>query len=196
MRTSPISHADAARPGRQGPTRARPVLLADVLPRLPRLRCGACRGRVVLEPPGLYERAYLSCRDCRREFNEVVARLPRQFVPLAYDETHRRPGRPPKAPPPPGDPARWHRPPTPCADCGEPAAGTRCRPCSAANVATKWPRLIDLLADGLPMRVADIMAALGISDASLRQFVHKARCAGYLIETNRLHGTYQIVRQP
>lgn len=68
------------------------VALEAVVPILPRLRCGHCRARLLVEPQTLRP-GRLYCADCGRDYAEVVDLLRPRFNPGAGEPPRR--GRPP-----------------------------------------------------------------------------------------------------
>lgn len=97
------------------------LTLAVVLPLLRRLRCGACRGKIKLDPP-TYWPGYLYCVACGRQFNEVVAELAVR-APLTGEDMRPKRGRP------------WPSvdPNAPCIDCRAACRSTGKRVCSACS---------------------------------------------------------------
>lgn len=151
--------------------------------------CGTGRLNFDIDAPyGLRKAGEVTCRSCSRVQVRLKAdnteRAP--LPPPTPEELTPRRGRPPKPVPPPA---------FVCVACGAPSRKRHCLACTNAERA-KWPRLVALLADGLPMRAQDIKAALGISDESLRQFVHKARLAGHPIRSGLPFGTYRLEARP
>lgn len=176
--TQPIAY-------RQSPVTMPTLEMRAVLPLLPRLKCGECKGRIDLDPP-THKAGVLFCMWCAREYNLVVERIA-VLRPLAPEEAHPKRGRPPKP-----TPAYTSKSRRPCVHCGAPSKRGRCADCYRAHL-TRWTDLLPLLADGRPHRVRDLKAALGgISDESLRQFVRQARLAGHPIRSGLPFGTYRL----
>lgn len=167
------------------------LTLNAVLPRLSRLRCDACRGRIMLHPP-TFELGFLYCLDCGRQYNAVVERLTQPLTP-AEDAAARRRGRRP------GLKADERSPRYPCRDgCSRLILwrDRRCRACSrVAGVC--WQRLLEALSDGSDHYTDNLCETLGISRSTLAGHARTARDYGYAIRTGRINrrGVYTLERE-
>jgi biotin operon repressor len=171
---------------------------------LPRLRCGACRGRLQIEPPP----GRLYCPDCAREYAEIVDTLPTR-LPLSGVDARPRRGRPPKSiTEQKGEaglctecnvrrPKYQRRRCGPCTevrgshlcpDCQAQMVSSprrvRCSPCAVRHRWSTSPagRLLALLADGRWHGRDDLYDVLAISNQQLRTAIRRARAYGYAIK--------------